>query len=471
VRKLGDADLTQLHAPADSVYFSIPGGLFLHYPSTSIWPLVILAAVAFLASCLYDAAAYQASIGKIFIAMLVHLGVLLLLMLTAFAFVKAVNRLHLTLLPAGDVAKSVPYVFSLIALLTALATVLYKLLGKKLPWPALFLGGAAVFLLLNITAAKGLAGGSYVLTWPLLAVLLAAVFSAFNRQRTSPLATIALCLLALPPLAIFVPLLRGFHEALGLTSLAPLLALTLGLLILAILPLLETLLKVSGRVFLALMFFAAALLFLLGASATRYSNAHPKPNSLTYALDEDTHKALWVGTSPRVDAWTAQYLGASPLRAKLTGFYPDWLTFEFLQHDAPALPLPPPQVDLLEDSVQGEVRTLRLRLTSPRHARVISVEVPANEVLNGWVNGHKLGQPQESRWNKHGKWEFDYANLPVEGIELRLQAKDTGEVKLAVVDRSIGLPEIPGATFAPRPPDSMPQHSGDETMVRRTFVF
>jgi hypothetical protein len=40
-----------------------------------------------------------------------------------------------------------------------------------------------------------------------------------------------------------------------------------------------------------------------------------------------------------------------------------------------------------------------------------------------------------------------------------------------VVDRSIGIPEIPATNFAPRPPDSMPQHSGDETMVRRSFVF
>lgn len=470
-RKLGDADLSQLHAPSDSVYFSIPGGLFLHYPSSSIWPLVILAAVAFLASCVYASGAYQTGIWKIFAAILVDLGILLLLMLTAFAFVKAVTWLHLTRLPSGDVAKSVPYLFSLIALLTALATALYKMLGKKFGWPALFLSAAAVLLLLNIAAAKWFAGGSYVLTWPLLAGLFAAVFAAFNRQRTSLIATIALCLLSLPPLAIFVPLLRGLYVALGLTSLAPVLALALGLLILAILPLLETLLKVSGRVFPVSMFCAAVLLFIIGASITRYGNAHPQPNSLIYALDADTRKALWASTSPRVDAWTTQYLGNASLHAKLTGFYPDWLPFEFLQHDAPALALPPPQVDLLENRVQGDVRTLRLRVTSPRHARIISAEVPENQVIDGWVNGHKLGQPQDSRWNKHGKWAFGYVNIPGDGIELRLQTKGAGQVKLTVVDRSIGIPEIPATNFAPRPPDSMPQHSGDETMVRRSFVF
>ena len=255
--KLGDANLNQLQAPVDSVYFSIPGGLFLHYPSSNIWPLVILAAVAFLGSCIYASGSYQTGIWKIFMATLANLGVLLLLMLTAFAFVKAVDRLHLTVLPAGDVAKSVPYVFSLIALLSGLATAIYKTLGRKLTWPALFLGSATVLLLLNIAAARWFAGGSYVLVWPLLAVLLAAVFAAFNRQKTSLLMTIALCLLALLPLVIFVPLLRGFYEGLGLSSFVPLLALAFGLLVLGILPLLEALLRVSGRVFPASMFFAA----------------------------------------------------------------------------------------------------------------------------------------------------------------------------------------------------------------------
>ena len=249
-------------------------------------------------------------------ATLANLGVLLLLMLTAFAFVKAVDRLHLTVLPAGDVAKSVPYVFSLIALLSGLATAIYKTLGRKLTWPALFLGSATVLLLLNIAAARWFAGGSYVLVWPLLAVLLAAVFAAFNRQKTSLLMTIALCLLALLPLVIFVPLLRGFYEGLGLSSFVPLLALAFGLLVLGILPLLEALLRVSGRVFPASMFFAAVLLFSFGAFTTRYSNAHPMPDPLTYALDADTHKALWAAVSSRVDAWTSQYLGTSPLHAK-----------------------------------------------------------------------------------------------------------------------------------------------------------
>jgi hypothetical protein len=117
------------------------------------------------------------------------------------------------------------------------------------------------------------------------------------------------------------------------------------------------------------------------------------------------------------------------------------------------------------------VRTLRLRIISPRHARVVSVEVPDSEIINGWVQERKLGQPMDSRWNKRGKWAFHYVNAPPNGIELRLQVKGAGPVKLFILDHTIGLPEIPDARFSPRPSDSMPRHGGDETIVRRTFVL
>jgi hypothetical protein len=470
-RTLGNADLAQLSAP-DAVYFSIPGGLFLHYPSGSAWRMVLLALVAFLASWFYASGAYQTGVVPLLVGLALSLGLLLLLMLTAFVFVKGVAQVHRAWLPDGDVAKSALYTLSLIALLIAVATTAYKSLLRKTTWSALFLGGAAILLSLSAVAARWFPGGSYLFAWPLLAALLAAVFAAFNREQISPRANLALCVLVLPPLVLLVPNVRGTFDALGLTTLgAPSLALVLGLLLLSLLPLLETLLKMSGWLVPVLAFLAAVLLFALGTRVTRYSSAHPKPGTITYALDTDTAKALWASTADRPDGWTAQYVGSSPARAKLSGFYPDWLPFAFLQHDAPALPLQPTQVAIVENSAAAETRTLRLRITSPRHARVVSAEVPDNEVVDGWVNDRRLGQPAESRWNKHGKWAFDYANLPPEGIELRLQTRGTGPVKLIVVDRSIGLPDVPGVTFSPRPADAMQIHSGDETMVRHTFVF
>jgi len=216
-RKLGDADLNQLQAPADYVYFYIPRA----FPSISLLEHlapVILAAVAsgFLYLC--ERLVSNGHL-KILMATLANLGVLLLLMLTALRSSgrrpAASDRLA-----RGRRRKSVPYVFSLIALLTGLATAMYKR-WQKTHLAGSFLGSATVLLLLNIAAARWFAGGSYVLVWPLLAVLLAAVFAAFNRQRTSlPHDDSALPARA-ASLVIFVPLLRGFYEGLGLSSFVP----------------------------------------------------------------------------------------------------------------------------------------------------------------------------------------------------------------------------------------------------------
>jgi hypothetical protein len=66
---------------------------------------------------------------------------------------------------------------------------------------------------------------------------------------------------------------------------------------------------------------------------------------------------------------------------------------------------------------------------------------------------------------------FDYANPPAEGLAVEIRVPAAAPVKIVLVDRSSGLPTIPGASFPPRPHDAMPIHSGDQTMVRRSFVF
>lgn len=470
-RALGNTDLAQLNAP-DANYFSVPGGYFVHYSSTRIWPLTILAAIGWFGIVVYATGASGLRLRSVLLGLLAHLGSLAALMLLAFGFVKTVARLHLYQLPEGDFVRSVPYVLSLVALLTALEITLYKLLRRRLSWHSLFLGAAMLLLVLTVLVANWLPGGSYNLLWPTLAMLLASLFVAPGKENASLFATIVVCVFALPPLLLFVPLLSNFYEALGFSETgAPLLALVLFVLILTVMPLLEILLILSRNLVPLLAFCTALLLFAVAASVTRYSAAHPKPSVVTYALDANTGKAQWASTGDRVDNWIVQYVGTSPTRAKLTGFYPSWLPFEFLQHEAPALPLPAPQVEVVENSLDGDMRTLRLHIMSPRRARAFTIEAPDNRILEAWVDDRKLGQPAQSRWNKNGKWGFDYVNVPPDGIEVKLQTKGTGSVKLVVVDRSLGLPEIPGVTFAPRPADSMPRHSGDETMVRHSFVF
>lgn len=470
-RSFGNADLGHLQ-DRDAVYFSIAGNVFVHYSSRLIWPLAVGTGVFLLAMIFYANGAWQTRLLPILASFFLHIGALILLPLIGIGFVLGVRWLHLHTLPEGGLDQNFFYVFGLVALLTAVLTLLYKLFRKKIDPPAFFLGGAILLFILVLVSTKWLPGGSYILVWPLLAALLATAIAAFRPGHLSFLSILILCVLSLPALLLFVPILKGFYTALGFTTMgAPLLSVAFGLLFLLLIPFLEPVLESAGNFLPIFALAGAVVLCVVAAKTNHFSSDHPKPSMLAYALDADTGKAVWSSTVTRIDSWTAQYLGNSPTRGKLPDFYPVWYPIDFLQHDAPAIPLTPPLAELVDKASDEATRTLRLHISTPRHARTIHIGLAQAEVLSASVNGHDLGKPSDARWHQAGQWSFDYANPPAEGIDVQVRVQGTAPVTLVLVDRSGGLPTIPGANFAARPADSMPIHSGDQTMVRRSFVF
>ena len=469
-RTLGDADLAHLQ-DADAIYFSLPGNLFARYSAKYVWPLAIVSGVLLLATIFFASGAWQASLWRILGGVFVHVVILTVLALLGAGFVFGVRSLHLHVLPEGGLEQNGLYVNGLFALFISILAVLYRLLRRWFAPPVFFLSGALLILLCVVLASKWMPGGSYVLLWPLLAGLLATLVAAFRPSHLSIFGLLALCVLSLPALVLFVPLIQGFYQALGFTPMgAPLLSLTFGLLFVLLYPFLEPALDAAPKLIPLLALAGSVVLCIFAAYATRYSPEHPKPGLLAYALDADTGKALWTSSAARLDPWTEQYVGNSPKRGKLPDFYPVWYPIDFLQQDAPRLPLAPPKADLLEQSSDGDTRTLHLRITSPRHARTIHVSVANAEVLSSSVNGRDLGKPSEARWSQAGPWSFDYSN-PGDGIDFVVRVQGASPVKFVVVDHSSGVPTIPGKTLPPRPADSMPIHLGDQTMLRRSFIF
>jgi hypothetical protein len=470
-RSLGNADFAQLQ-DRDAVYFSVPGSFFAHYSSRLLWPLALVCGVLLFGVISFANGAWQTRWLAVLAGFFLQIGVLLLLVAIGLGFLVGVHWLQLHALPDGGLDQNTLYVLGLLALLAAVETLLYKMLSRKISPPALFLGGAVLLFVLVLVTSKWLAGGSYTFVWPLLAGLLATAAAAFRPRPLSLFPALILCVLSLPAVLLFVPLLRGFYTALGFTLIgAPLLSLTFGFLFLLLFPFLDAVLESSGKILPVSALVLALILCAAAAATTHYSSAHPKPSLLAYALDADTGKALWTSSTNRIDPWIAQYVSTSPSRGKLPDFFPVWYPIDFLQHEAPVITIPPPQAELLESSTDGGTRALRLHITSPRHARTLYIGLTQGEVFSASVNGRDLGKPSEARWHQPGQWGFDYVNPPAEGIELALRVQASGPVKLVLVDRSMGLPAIPGGNFPPRPADSIPIHSGDQTMVRRSLTF
>jgi hypothetical protein len=468
-RSLGSTDLAHLQA-SDAVFFPPPPGIFIHYPTGWNWPLAVLCALLFFGVVFFAKGAFDTRLSSILLGFLANLALLVVCIVIAFGFMKLVDWLHARWLPEGPLLQSQPYLLALFALLAAVCAGMFRWLGKKTTPIGFSLSGSLLILLAVLATAKWLPGGNFVFVWPLLAAL-AATAVAFGSSKPSAARLFVLCLLGLPALLIFIPLLQGFFQALGLTPMGGLVvALAFALLFILLEPLLDTLVTALGRAVAYGALLAALCLFAVGVVTTHYSDAHPKPTMMTYALDADTGKALWASSASRMDAWTARYVGATAERGKLTGFYPDWLPIQFFLGAVPVIQIQAPNAELLDSSTAGDVRAIHLRITSVRGAPNVRISVTEGAVLEATVNGRSLGRPSDARWTAGG-WGLDYSNVPTEGIELLLQVQAPGSLRLSVTDRSQGLPAIPGANLPPRPADSMPIQFGDTTMVRKTFVF
>jgi hypothetical protein len=126
-------------------------------------------------------------------------------------------------------------------------------------------------------------------------------------------------------------------------------------------------------------------------------------------------------------------------------------------------PLEPPIIDVLDDNTTGDIRTLRLRIGSPRHAPIISVHLDrSTEVIQAAVNGTRINNGARPE-----QWGLRFFGLSPAGFELTLKVKATRPTKIRVIDQSYGLPELPGTPLKARPEGIIPAPSvySDLTLV------
>lgn len=131
---------------------------------------------------------------------------------------------------------------------------------------------------------------------------------------------------------------------------------------------------------------------------------------------------------------------------------------------------------LLDERTDNGVRTLRLRVTSPRQAPVVSIFVDSNtEVIKALVKGKRIDDDADTpaAFARKNQWAMRYYALPKEGIELTCEMKSGEPLKLRVVDQSYELPELPGQTFRARPDYIVPSSLWltDSTFISKSFVF
>ncbi|HEX8490554.1 MAG TPA: hypothetical protein VF626_06015, partial [Chthoniobacterales bacterium] len=371
----------------------------------------------------------------------------------------------------GDSYSHGLYVLGFVALTLAISAAILGSFGRRISGPNLFGGALAGWAALMVAATIWVIGGSYLLTWPLFFALLGLGFGLLTKQTsTGPAVKLLIAFLcAIPGVVLVAPLLHLTFVAMPF-ALAPALILLLVLLLGLLIPLLRSSTAVKRWTFPGIAAAIALLFFVIAGRGAGFDKDRRQSNHVLYTLDATKQRALWVSFDARPDSWTAQFFGEKPERAPLAEPFPVGRR-SYLQAPAPAVSLMPPEAKVLEDVNTNGVRHLRLRLTSPRGAERISVQI-SGEVLSAAVDRKPLisnataSAPQRN-------WSLYYFALPKEGIELALETRSIPPLALRVVDESYGLPLFDGAKFTDRPAHMMPApfFRSDFCLVSQDFSF
>jgi hypothetical protein len=482
-RHFGNLDLRETKEP-DAVYFDLLSATLIHYPISWALPLAALVVALFGALVVYGLRRGRLSLKGLALGFLaLALSAIAAAGLTTLIWA-AIYRLDYgsnTSLQ-GQTYHARLYLLGFVALTIALTSAVYVLLRGKAGGENLTTGALFWWLILMLLACVYMPGASYLFTWPLLFMLapLWLTLKARNTESSSPgespstgLLIVLLCG-ALPGVVLLTPLIYQVFNGLTLDSVwvvVVLLVVLLGLLVPHI--------SLVARPYRWLLPGAASLVCLVllvaGIVSPDFDAAHPKPNSLFYGLDANAGTAIWGSTDKEPDEWSARFLSAQPQSKPLPAFFSATADAAYLQTAAPLAPLDAPHAELLDDKTNDGVRTLHMRITSPRRANVLTLFLDSKvEVLRAMLNGTLIDNGNTPALKSFkGNWVLRYYAVPPEGIDLTAEVKTSEPLKVRLVDSSYGLPQLQGAPATNRPDGMIPASvpSNNSTLVSKSFVF
>ncbi len=244
-----------------------------------------------------------------------------------------------------------------------------------------------------------------------------------NIQKRRP-SYILLILLAIPALFVFVPFIKAFPVALGMSILfvaAVLTTLLFGLLI----PILGHYRRKDILAFGALI----ATVVCLGNTfaKAKFTPSQPQSTSLVYIQNQDNQTAQWATYDKVLTDWTRAKLGESPTAASelnkntIDSKYGTGFSYAIA---APYKELAPVKVETLIDSLHADLRTVKMKIYSESSIQRLEVFCDTSYVFeDGKVNGKEVYKARVSKKalpNRWGNRMLSYYVTNNEPLELEL---------------------------------------------------
>ena len=280
--------------------------------------------------------------------------------------------------------------------------------------------------------------------WPLISMLagIAVVSLLPFTPRRGLLRLLILAAAAVPGVLIIPQTLLVIHQGMPMAGL-PVGAVFCVLLAGLLCPFFEEALGGRTRHLARIIITAGLVLVATDLLREGYSADRPRMDCLSYALDHDTGRALWISTDSAPDRWTGQFFAKTPERRRL----PELLLDDtFMVADAPPVPMRPPSVEVVSEERDGGARRLTLRYQpNPQASRARLRAEVSGKMRAVAVNGRELPCMPS-------RWDLDYTCLSGRPVTVVLAVEPAeGPVTLRVSEVAYRLPEVPGRTIRPRP--------------------
>ena len=326
--------------------------------------------------------------------------------------------------------------------LAALTTVVYPMAAVNSQWPAL--AGCVGALVVTRVAPSGRAG-----LWRWIGAVIA----------------------ALPVVVVLTPLTEAVWLAMGLGP-RPVVAALAGLLLLQIVPLLDTLREPNGWWAPVAGLVLAGVFLAVGMSTARPSADRPAPSTLVYLVDRETGSAWW-GTDPDRDdsdpgvAWASAAVG--PFDAWDSGDVREEALRTFNSRGvryalavAEPAEIPPPDVAVVTDTAVSS-GLLRISVTSRIGAEMMLFRPGDASARLAAINGKSVP-------GSAGSWRMEHWGEPEGSVLLDFEpvADGNGVLRFAVIEHHLRPGELVGNTIFARPDNLAPniRKLSDRAMIR-----
>ncbi len=461
-----NADLGQIKSDEDYIYYNLPFFTLLSYPYGWIWPMLIIAILAFVLLVGYGVKNGKLNVKAMatgFIPMLTTLAINGIVgyfawdMIT-YWYVGFKDMLH------GFTYNGHTYILLYAMLSLAVCFWTYHKFRKS-GTANLLVAPIFLWLIICLLMALYLQGASFFVI-PLYATL-GALMVLINQDRPNPF---LLLFLTLPAVFLYAPFIKMFPVGLGLKMMVAATVFTT-LLFYLVFPFLGQLKNKERFAYLFLILF-----FAFGISAhikSEFTEQRPKPSSLLYVYNADSDEAIWATYDQSLIGWNSQFLG-NERRQTDTGEYNALSSkyntpFTYVQQ-APKKDIPQPWVDTVLDTIIGNERILELCVTPKRN--VNRLEVFTNEIkLNAAkVNGIALSETflerRKERLITHYVSNNDYT-------ELELSYPKDEKLEMTFYESSNDLLSHEDFTIPERPKNSIPMPFvlNDAILVIKTLNF